>query len=205
EKGKSEQTIFNLFSISIQTSRDVWVYDFNKDNLIQKIKFFIEKYNLSIDHNDKNYEIKWTSSLVNYFERQIKAKFNENLILTSLYRPFIKVYHYTEKLLNHRLTQNHYRFFSNSLNKSNIIIGIMGQATEKDFSVLAVNLICDINAISPASGGMQCLPLYTYKENGNRIDNITDWGLKQIQTHYQDETITKIDIFHYTYAVLHNP
>ncbi|MFM6811996.1 MAG: type ISP restriction/modification enzyme, partial [Dolichospermum sp.] len=30
-------------------------------------------------------------------------------------------------------------------------------------------------------------------------------GLKQIQTHYQDETITKIDIFHYTYAVLHNP
>ncbi|MFN9600053.1 MAG: type ISP restriction/modification enzyme, partial [Dolichospermum sp.] len=34
---------------------------------------------------------------------------------------------------------------------------------------------------------------------------ITDWGLKQIQTHYQDETITKIDIFHYTYAVLHNP
>ncbi|MFM6180461.1 MAG: type ISP restriction/modification enzyme, partial [Dolichospermum sp.] len=205
EKGKSEQTIFNLFSISIQTSRDEWVYDFNKDNLIQKIKFFIEKYNLSIDHNDKNYEIKWTSSLVNYFERQIKAKFNENLILTSLYRPFIKVYHYTEKLLNHRLTQNHYRFFSNSLNKSNIIIGIMGQATEKDFSVLAVNLICDINAISPASGGMQCLPLYTYKENGNRIDNITDWGLKQIQTHYQDETITKIDIFHYTYAVLHNP
>ncbi|MFN6367905.1 MAG: type ISP restriction/modification enzyme, partial [Aphanizomenon sp.] len=38
-----------------------------------------------------------------------------------------------------------------------------------------------------------------------RIDNITDWGLKQIQTHYQDSTITKIDIFHYTYAVLHNP
>ncbi|MDB9447131.1 type ISP restriction/modification enzyme, partial [Anabaena sp. CS-542/02] len=33
----------------------------------------------------------------------------------------------------------------------------------------------------------------------------TDWGLEQIQTHYQDTTITKIDIFHYTYGVLHNP
>ena len=48
-------------------------------------------------------------------------------------------------------------------------------------------------------------PLYRYDKEGKRIDNITDWGLKQIQTHYQDSTITKIDIFHYTYAVLHNP
>ncbi|MDB9326330.1 DNA methyltransferase, partial [Nodularia spumigena CS-590/02] len=51
----------------------------------------------------------------------------------------------------------------------------------------------------------QCLPLYRYDKEGKRIDNITDWGLKQIQSHYQDKTITKIDIFHYTYAVLHNP
>ena len=47
--------------------------------------------------------------------------------------------------------------------------------------------------------------MYRYDKEGKRIDNITDWGLKQIQTHYQDSTITKIDIFHYTYAVLHNP
>ncbi|MFM6269156.1 MAG: type ISP restriction/modification enzyme, partial [Dolichospermum sp.] len=59
--------------------------------------------------------------------------------------------------------------------------------------------------LNGAACGTQCLPLYRYDKEGKRIDNITDWGLKQIQTHYQDETITKIDIFHYTYAVLHNP
>ena len=32
--------------------------------------------------------------------------------------------------------------------------------------------------------------------------NITDWDLKQFKTHYQDSTLTKEDIFHYTHAIL---
>ena len=51
----------------------------------------------------------------------------------------------------------------------------------------------------------QCLPLYRYDEKDDRIDNITDWGLTQFQTHYKDPKITKENIFHYTYAVLHHP
>ena len=54
-------------------------------------------------------------------------------------------------------------------------------------------------------GDSQCLPLYRYNENGDRVDNITDWGLEQFQTHYHNSTITKLDIFYYTYAVLHYP
>ncbi len=38
-----------------------------------------------------------------------------------------------------------------------------------------------------------------------REDNITDWALGQFQKHYKDKTITKLDIFHYVYAVLHHP
>ncbi|MEJ7682024.1 MAG: type ISP restriction/modification enzyme [Segetibacter sp.] len=38
-----------------------------------------------------------------------------------------------------------------------------------------------------------------------KIDNITDWALEQFQNHYQDLTIHKEAIFHYVYAVLHNP
>lgn len=52
----------------------------------------------------------------------------------------------------------------------------------------------------------QCFPFYTYDEDGtNRQENITDWALTEFQTHYQDDTITKWDIFHYTYALLHHP
>ncbi len=52
----------------------------------------------------------------------------------------------------------------------------------------------------------QCFPFYTYSEEGNnRQENITDWALEQFRTHYQDPKITKWDIFHYTYALLHHP
>jgi predicted helicase len=61
------------------------------------------------------------------------------------------------------------------------------------------------------------LALYRYDQEGNRHDNITDWGLSQFQEHYASTLskfktltefpngITKEDIFYYTYAVLHNP
>ena len=55
------------------------------------------------------------------------------------------------------------------------------------------------------TGANQCLPLYSYDKSGNRVENITDWGLEQFQAHYQDREITKQEIFHYVYAVLHNP
>ena len=36
-------------------------------------------------------------------------------------------------------------------------------------------------------------------------DNITDWALKRYRTTYNNNTITKEDIFYYTYGVLHHP
>ena len=65
------------------------------------------------------------------------------------------------------------------------------------------NCIPDLN-----SGGRptQCFPFYTYDEDGgNRRENITDWALDQFRGHYQDGAITKWDIFHYVYALLHHP
>ena len=52
----------------------------------------------------------------------------------------------------------------------------------------------------------QCFPFYTYDEDGtNRRENITDWALSHFRAHYADDTISKWDIFHYNYAVLHHP
>ncbi|HET9364922.1 MAG TPA: type ISP restriction/modification enzyme [Candidatus Angelobacter sp.] len=51
----------------------------------------------------------------------------------------------------------------------------------------------------------QCFPAYAYDEDGtNRRENITDWALEQFRSHYKDKSITKWDIFYYTYAVLHH-
>jgi predicted helicase len=53
---------------------------------------------------------------------------------------------------------------------------------------------------------IQCFPFYLYDEDGsNRRENITDWALNEFRTHYSEPNITKWDIFHYVYAVLHHP
>jgi predicted helicase len=89
---------------------------------------------------------------------------------------------------------------SRSENK-NILISVTNHV-QIPFLVQATNCIPSLDV-----GGRpgQCLPLYRYDQEGNRLENITDWGLSQFQSHYQDQTITKENIFHYVYAVLHNP
>ena len=52
----------------------------------------------------------------------------------------------------------------------------------------------------------QCFPFYIYDEDGtNRRENVTDWALSAFRAHYGDARITKWDIFHYCYGVLHHP
>ena len=60
------------------------------------------------------------------------------------------------------------------------------------------------------TGDTKVAALYRY-ESGTRIDNITDWSLAEFKKHYQPglgkkpQPITKEAIFHYVYAVLHDP
>src|SRR5690606_17213367 len=52
----------------------------------------------------------------------------------------------------------------------------------------------------------QNVPFYVYDEDGsNQRENITDWALNQFQSHYNDPSITKWDIFYYVYGLLHHP
>ena len=70
---------------------------------------------------------------------------------------------------------------------------------------MAANCIVDLHLSSPG-GGTQCFPFYTYAEDGTRRrENITDCALDQFCSHYADPSITKWDIFHYVYAILHHP
>lgn len=52
----------------------------------------------------------------------------------------------------------------------------------------------------------QCLAFFSYSKDGKtRRENITDRALAQFRKHYSDDCITKWDIFHTVYAVLHHP
>jgi predicted helicase len=202
KSGKSEKALFKLFSSGLKTQRDEWVYDFSRDTLEAKMRFCVDVYQRTFE--DENYQernqIKWDRELTKYLFQRIPKVFNDANMLMSYYRPYTKQWLYFDKHFN-GMTYQWYGIYKNEELENRYII-IPGLASPKNFYNLASSQIVDLNCL-PA--GCQCLPLYRYDKEGNRIDNITDWGLQQFQKHYNDKTITKLDIFHYTYAVLHYP
>jgi len=197
--GRLQNAIFQLFSSGVKTQRDEWVYDFSWDALIEKMKYFVEVYQERFKKGTiRELDIKWDHELTQYLERKIPKSFEDNKIVESLYRPYTKEHLYFDKHFNGMT----YQWFSIYVEgKKNQYIAISGIGSSKSFHTLVSNQIIGLDCLEKT----QCLPLYRYDENGNRIDNITNWGLTQFQTHYKNTTITKQDIFHYTYAVLHHP
>jgi predicted helicase len=202
KSGKSEKAVFKLFSSGLKTQRDEWVYDFSRDTLEAKMRFFVDVYQRTF--KDENYQernqIKWDRELTKYLSKRISKVFNDANMLMSYYRPYTKQWLYFDKHFN-GMTYQWFNIFNNEFN--NIIIGL--NVGSDKFVSLVSNHIIDLACLLVSGGSTQCLPLYYYDKEGNRIDNITDWGLQQFQNHYNDKNLTKLDIFHYTYAVLHYP
>jgi predicted helicase len=210
-KGKiDEKAIFKLFSLGVITARDEWVYDEKDANLEGKIQFLIEVYNREVERlsgkitrseveDNVDYSIKWTRAVKNDLAKGKQYIFKKKCIIGSLYRPFVQKKLY----FSHELNEMQYQLptiFPNP-ESENIAITFSGTGSSKPFSVLVVNIGFSHDFLEKT----QCLPLYRYDKEGQRGDNITDWTLKQFQSHYRDKTITRPDIFRYVYAVLHDP
>ncbi len=148
-----------------------------------------------------NTKISWSSGLKQKLKSGKLAEFSEKNMRTSLYRPFTKSHLYFDRLMNEAV----YVFPS--------ILPILETETENQVIWLKVGRDWPMFALMTnkipdllPQGGSQCFPFYTYDEDGtNRQENITDWALAEFQTHYNDNTITKWDIFHYNYGLLHHP
>ena len=210
-----EQALFRLYSNGVKTNRDEWVYDFDLHNLRSKALFFADIYNELLDNGDNSYPsiIKWSRDLRNEFRRGRRIVYSEASRIQSQYRPFTIKHHFADFAMNDVLTRNHYEIFGKDLSQPNKVIAFSGVASQKPFSVLATDKLFGFDMLEKT----QCLPLYRYTEDGERVSNITDWGLRRVNAHYRREfgnhfeeaigaaAITAEDIFAYTYAVLHDP
>jgi predicted helicase len=212
-----ESAIFRVFGGGIKTNRDSWVYDFDQNKLVRKVSTFINFYNTEVDrwrrrsdnsididsfvtYNDT--KIKWSDSLKSYLRRQSYATFSENSVVLSLFRPFCKQWLYFDRFLNERVYQLPLFFPSSKIAGKNIAICVAGIGDRLGFGCLATEVIPNLDI---AFEKAQCFPFYTYSEDGsNRRENITDWALAQFQSRF-GEQVSKWDIFHYVYAMLHHP
>ena len=188
----------------VATGRDEWVYDLNSSLLKKKINFLVDKYKSNLGKKVFDISIKWTEKLKQYHKRNITIKFEKDLIVKSNYRPFFKLEYYAYQGLSDRLTANHKELNGVNYNLSNKTIVFTAPSSQKPFLSLIAEHIVDWHFVGAACGSA-CFPFYLFDKDGNYIENITDFGLEQFTTYYQNKKIKKEDIFYYTYAVLHNP
>lgn len=222
---RQERAIFKLFSLGVVTNRDEWMYGASQSEVENKVSFFIDTYSSeaqrwaesdkSIRINDfVSRNIKWTSELEAHVLRGTKLQFNGSHCRQAIYRPFNKRWTYYSEVLTHRLYQQNSIFPVNGQWDNKVII-FTNPGSQKPFMVFSSPVLPDLCLVGAACGS-QNLALYRYSEDGTRHDNITDWALNKFRKQYGStpltkrslsgvEGITKPDIFHYVYAVLHNP
>jgi predicted helicase len=215
-----EPAIFGLYSNGVKTNRDTWVYHFQRETLERQIQAFIENYNLHVMRwqmltkkpNVDDFvtydeaKMSWSRDLKQDLQRGNMAEFSPAKIRRSLYRPFTSRYLFFDRILNEEVYQFPRIFPTPETERENrvIVMSDIGHRAEV-FSVLMTNAIPDLH-LCASIDAHQCFPLYTYDPDGtNRRDNISDWALDQFRAHYADPAITKLDLFHYIYAVLHHP
>ncbi len=215
-KGEAVDVIFKTYSSGVKTNRDAWAHNFNRDILAENMSGMIETYNAEVDRwkrredRDANVDdfviyddvkISWSRDLKSKLKQGKIAEYNKQKVRVSQYRPFTKSNLYFDRAMSDVVYVFPSIFPISETEKENRVIWLkVGQ--EWPVFALMVNNIPDVLP----QGGSQCFPFYTYDEDGaNRRENITGWALEQFRAHYRDEAITKWDIFHYVYGLLHHP
>ncbi len=214
----AEGSVFQVFSNGLKTNRDVWAYNFDRDVLATAVSRSIQFYNSELDRWERvadeklnvddfvqydDTRVSWSRDLKADLKRGRAAEFSDAKIRPALYRPFTRRFAFLDRLLNEEIYGIPSLF---PLPPSqNQLLALTDVASRSPFGVMAADKIPDIH-LCASTDTFQCFPFYTYAEDGtHRRENITDWALEQFRSHYADPSITKWDIFHYIYAVLHHP
>lgn len=212
-----ERAIFKNFSLGTSTNRDEWVVDFDISALENRMQWFCAEYAQAAKlalHPD---QLKWSRNLKRRMAQGRAEAFDRKLIKLTTYRPFVRQAIYDSPLYVDERGETA-AFFPQSSIRNPCMCVIAGD--RQPFALVASDVVPNLNLYS--ADATKYAGLYQYDEAGNRTDNITDWALKQFTTQYKGvepspppspsgrggkagRKITKEAIFHYCYAVLHDP
>ncbi len=222
--------VFKNYSLGVATGRDAWCCNFSASALEENVRSMIDFYNSEIERwqadklgnakqavdafvNNDPQKISWTANLKADLGRGKQLQFDEGRIAPITYRPFTRQGLYFSRRLNERVYQIP-QIFPHA-DAENRLICVTGIGARAGFSVMMVDAIPNLHTMD--SG--QCLPLYLYEKPANdaglfgqqsdahgytRRAAITDDALAKFRDAY-GSTVSKRDIFHYIYGLLHVP
>ncbi len=186
-----------------------------------------------VAHDDRR--ISWSESLKARFASGREIRPDGARIRVSLYRPFVNEFLYFDRDLNERVYIFPSIFPGSQSENENVTITISDQGWRSPFSSLASSRLVDLHLCATSDAFQSFPFYTYNEDGTNRRENITDWALEQFRERYAslqkparskgmsvcDEDaltivrasatddaageLTKWDIFHYTYAILHHP
>ena len=234
KKDKNGSVLFENYSLGVVTNRDPWCINPSRIALAQNIESTISFYNgeLSRWHATKQdiatetgelpkiddfitintNRISWTHSLKQDIRKGKGLRKSDGALIPCLYRPFSKSWQFFSRRLNERVYQMP-RIFPNG-ELPNRVIAVTGKGGRSGFSALMMDALPNLHTIDTG----QCFPFWLYARDedaeadlfGERtrgfrqLDAITDDGLRYFRNAYPSEAISREDIFHYVYGLLHS-
>jgi predicted helicase len=197
-----DRAIFKLYSLGISTNRDDWLYGRSANEVASKAAALVSTYD-KVPSKAVVFPtvIKWSRNLKRRLAQGRREVFDLKNIVRASYRPFSPRWLYQSHLFVDEpgMADN---LFPNGSENMGICFSDIGSRT--NYCVLAINGIADLH-FGAAVDAYQQVARYRYTNSGEQIDNITDWGLNRFVAHYGKKGVTKDAIFHYVYAVLHDP
>lgn len=214
--------IFKMYTRGVATARDSTVYSPDRAVLDTRIRKVIDDYNAELDRVRRNLpivnlgdfvdysKIKWSDGLLSRLRAGEEMKFDPNAQRLSQYRPFCRSWLYFSRQLNEAIYSLHRAIPPAGVEAR--MLCVTGVGSERPFANWVVTDVPDLNFFGPGTVP-QWFPLDIVNEDGTQSDNITDWSLNLFRAHFatvspaaatKTKKLTKWDIFHYVYAILHH-
>ena len=159
--------------------------------------------------------ISWTRSLKADLRKGKGLDLDDGEFLHCMYRPFTKRWQFFSRRFNEMVYQMP-RIFPDS-GSPNRVIAVTGKGGRSGFSALMMDALPNLHTVDTG----QCFPFWLYDDAATeadpdmlsgldsepaaqRRDAITDYAQHQFTVAYLSETISREDIFHYIYGLLHS-
>jgi len=222
-----ERAIFKYFSLGTSTNRDEWVVDFDEKALAERMSWFAVEFGKASKAATYPDHLKWSRNLKRRMSQGRSEVFDPGLIKPTTYRPYVRQALYDSTLFVDERGETSV-FFPHSSTRTPVMCVIAGD--RQTFALTASDVVPNLNLYS--ADATKYAGLYRFDETGERVDNITDWAHHEFLRHYDavtdkpllikpawpapthdrrgkpfpvKSTISKEQIFHYCYAVLHDP
>lgn len=186
---KKDAAIFRLFSLGMVSNRDDWVFDNERSALGKKARNLIDGYsnelvrvaNQELNPDDAaalSRQVRWTRGLKARLTNREPIQFDCSHLRIALYRPFTKKEWYSDRRINEFVNRTP-EFYPHSTVNFCILIS---SAARNRFALISSDVPPALDTFIPDAATL--LGRYRYTTSGERIDNITDWALKEFHKAY---------------------